>query len=51
MFCPECEGEFREGIVMTRFFSDLCLVPDGNGSLVPFAEELPHPVAAEPGQA
>jgi carbamoyl-phosphate synthase large subunit len=42
-------GEFREGVVMTRFFSDLCLVEDGNGELVPFAEELPHPLAAEPG--
>jgi carbamoyl-phosphate synthase large subunit len=44
-------GEFRAGVVMTRFFSDLCLVTDGNGELVPFAEELPHPLAAEPGQA
>jgi carbamoyl-phosphate synthase large subunit len=44
-------GEFREGIVMTRFFSDLCLVEDGNGGLVPFAEELPHPIAVEPGEA
>jgi carbamoyl-phosphate synthase large subunit len=44
-------GEFREGVVMTRFFSDLCLVEDGNGELVPFAEEIPHPVAAEPGEA
>ncbi len=43
-------GEFRAGVVMTRFFSDLCLVEDGNGELVPFAEELPHPIAAEPGQ-
>jgi carbamoyl-phosphate synthase large subunit len=43
-------GDFREGVVMTRFFSDLCLVKDGNGELVPFAEELPHPVAAEPGE-
>ena len=43
-------GEFRAGVVMTRFFSDLCLVEDGAGTLVPFAEELPHPVAAEPGQ-
>ena len=42
-------GEFRAGVVMTRFFSDLCLVEDGDGGLVPFAEELPHPVAAEPG--
>lgn len=47
---PEpCLGEFREGVVMTRFFSDLCLVEDGNGELVPFAEELPHPLAVEPG--
>ena len=44
-------GEFREGVVMTRFFSDLCLVEDGNGELVPFAEELPQPVAVEPGEA
>jgi carbamoyl-phosphate synthase large subunit len=44
-------GEFRAGVVMTRFFSDLCLVEDGSGELVPFAEELPHPVAAEPGEA
>jgi len=44
-------GEFRAGVVMTRFFSDLCLVADGNGELVPFAEELPHPIAAEPGQS
>ena len=22
-------GDFREGVTMTRFFSDLCLVPDG----------------------
>ena len=44
-------GEFREGVVMTRFFSDLCLVEDGSGELVPFAEELPQPVAAEPGEA
>jgi carbamoyl-phosphate synthase large subunit len=43
-------GEFREGVVMTRFFSDLCLVEDGNGELVPFAEEIPHPLAAEPGE-
>jgi carbamoyl-phosphate synthase large subunit len=44
-------GDFRAGIVMTRFFSDLCLVENGSGELVPFAEELPHPIAAEPGEA
>jgi carbamoyl-phosphate synthase large subunit len=44
-------GEFRAGVVMTRFFSDLCLVTDDDGELVPFAEELPEPIAAEPGQA
>ena len=42
-------GAFREGIVMTRFFSDLCLTRDGE-TFVPFAEELPHPLAAEPGE-
>jgi carbamoyl-phosphate synthase large subunit len=47
---PEpCLGEFREGVVMTRFFTDLCLTREG-GRLVPFAEELPRPIAAEPGE-
>jgi carbamoyl-phosphate synthase large subunit len=44
-------GEFRDGVVMTRFFSDLCLVEDEGGVLVPFAEELPHAIAGEPGEA
>ncbi len=44
-------GEFREGVVMTRFFSDLCLVDGHDGTLVPFAEELPEPLAVEPGEA
>ncbi|HEX3291441.1 MAG TPA: ATP-grasp domain-containing protein [Gaiella sp.] len=43
-------GEFRAGVVMTRFFSDLCLVEGPHGELVPFAEELPEPIAVEPGQ-
>jgi carbamoyl-phosphate synthase large subunit len=42
-------GEFREGILMTRFFSHLTLVPGEDGAgLEPFAEELPEPVAKEP---
>ena len=44
-------GVFREGVLMTRFFSDLCLTPGGDGTLEPFAEELPDAVAAEPGEA
>ncbi|HSC92978.1 MAG TPA: ATP-grasp domain-containing protein [Gaiellaceae bacterium] len=43
-------GDFREGIVMTRFFSDLVLASGPDGSLEPFAEELPEPVASEPGE-
>jgi len=43
-------GEFRAGIVMTRFFSDLCLTAGADGTLEPFAEELPQPVASEPGE-
>jgi hypothetical protein len=39
-------GRFREGVLMTRFFSELCLVEGPAGELVPFAEELPEPVAA-----
>jgi carbamoyl-phosphate synthase large subunit len=40
-------GEFREGVFMTRFFSHLSLTANGDGSLAPFAEELPDPVAAD----
>jgi carbamoyl-phosphate synthase large subunit len=29
-------GEFREGVVMTRFFSGLTLLADADGTLVPF---------------
>ncbi len=43
-------GDFREGVVMTRFFSHLCLTAGGDGTLEPFAEELPEPVASEPGE-
>ncbi len=45
---PEARlGAFREGLVMTRFFSELVLAPDPGGTLVPFAEELPDPVVPE----
>jgi carbamoyl-phosphate synthase large subunit len=44
-------GEFRAGVVMTRFFSHLWLTTGGDGTLEPFAEELPEPVAGEPGEA
>jgi carbamoyl-phosphate synthase large subunit len=43
-------GQFREGVFMTRFFSDLCLVRGPEGALEPFAEELPEPLAHEPGE-
>ena len=38
-------GEFREGILMTRFFSHLTLVSGEDGSFVPLSEELPEPIA------
>jgi carbamoyl-phosphate synthase large subunit len=44
-------GEFREGVVMTRFFSHLVLSEGSDGRLEPFAEEVPEPVATEPGEA
>jgi carbamoyl-phosphate synthase large subunit len=44
-------GEFREGMFMTRFFSDLVLTEGTDARLEPFAEELPEPVASEPGEA
>jgi carbamoyl-phosphate synthase large subunit len=34
-------GEFEEGVLMTRFFSEVCLEPDGDGSLQPV---LPLPL-------
>ena len=42
-------GEFREGVVMTRFFSHLCLTTGADGTLEPFAEDVPQPIASEPG--
>jgi carbamoyl-phosphate synthase large subunit len=40
-------GDFREGVYMTRFFSHLTLTENGDGPLVPFAEEMPDAVAAD----
>ena len=37
-------GDFRDGLVMTRFFSELVLSAGVGGTLEPFAEELPEPV-------
>jgi carbamoyl-phosphate synthase large subunit len=37
-------GDFREGLYMTRFFSELVLSAGPGDTLVPFAEELPEPV-------
>jgi carbamoyl-phosphate synthase large subunit len=39
-------GEFRHGVFMTRFFSELCFVEGADGSLEPVPEELP--LASEP---
>jgi carbamoyl-phosphate synthase large subunit len=44
-------GEFRDGLVMTRFFSHLSLTAGDAGTLEPFAEEVPEPIASEPGEA
>jgi carbamoyl-phosphate synthase large subunit len=38
-------GEFREGVVMTRFFSHLTLTAGAGGTLEPFSEDLPEPIA------
>ena len=40
-------GDFREDLVMTRFFSELVLSAGPGGTLEPFAEELPEPVAPD----
>jgi carbamoyl-phosphate synthase large subunit len=44
-------GEFREGVVMTRFLSHLCLTTAEDGTLEPFSEDVPEPIASEPGEA
>ena len=36
---------------MTRFLSHLCLSPNAEGLLEPYAEDIPEPVAGEPGSA
>ena len=38
-------GDFRAGLYMTRFFSELVLSAGADGTLEPFAEELPEPIA------
>jgi carbamoyl-phosphate synthase large subunit len=38
-------GDFRPGLYMTRFFSELVLSAGPDGTLEPFAEELPEPIA------
>lgn len=40
-------GSFREGVVMTRFFSHLALVTGEDGTLEPFSEELPEPIVSD----
>ena len=42
-------GDFREGLVMTRFFAELVLSADNAGKLAPFAEELPESAVPQPG--
>jgi carbamoyl-phosphate synthase large subunit len=37
-------GDFRDGLVLTRFFSELVLSAGEGGTLEPFAEELPDSV-------
>jgi len=40
-------GDFREGIVMTRFFSHLCLSPGEGATLEVFSEEVPQPLVPD----
>ena len=42
-------GDFREGIVMTRFFSDLSLTENGDGTLKPFSADA-DPAVRQPGE-
>jgi carbamoyl-phosphate synthase large subunit len=38
-------GDFREGIVMTRFFSHLTLTAGAGGTFEPFSEDMAEPIA------
>jgi carbamoyl-phosphate synthase large subunit len=40
-------GDFREGVVMTRFFWQVTLSAAADGSLEPLADDLPEPIARE----
>jgi carbamoyl-phosphate synthase large subunit len=40
-------GSFREGVVMTRFFSEVILSPGASATVSPISEELPKSVASE----
>jgi carbamoyl-phosphate synthase large subunit len=42
-------GDFRAGVVMTRFFSDVCLIEDDDGVLVPYAGALARAVSVATG--
>jgi carbamoyl-phosphate synthase large subunit len=44
-------GDFREGVMMTRFLSHLTLTTAADGTLEPFSEDVPEPIASEPGEA
>jgi carbamoyl-phosphate synthase large subunit len=44
-------GDFREGVLMTRFFSDLCLTAGSDETLEPYNVDGAEPVALEPGEA
>ncbi|HEX6700354.1 MAG TPA: ATP-grasp domain-containing protein [Gaiellaceae bacterium] len=44
-------GEFREGVVMTRFLSHTCLTAGPDGTLEPFSEELPEPLESSPSSS
>jgi hypothetical protein len=40
-------GAFHEGVVMTRFFSEICLARGDDGSLEPLAAEIAEPLARD----
>lgn len=42
-------GDFRAGVVMTRFFSDVCLVEGEDGVLVPYAGPVARAVSVVTG--
>jgi carbamoyl-phosphate synthase large subunit len=44
-------GDFQEGIVMSRYYSELFLASAPDGTIEPLVQAVPEPIASETGEA